>query len=107
VETGFKKPAARMDSTSKDEAKIPGRRYGYSNPDLNRPTETQKLLSSSSKELDKSGSKAAVTIAVKKLVKPTVSVTSTGSSFGSRLQSSSLKPRGVAESTKKSPLKKK
>ena len=115
-ETGFKKPAARINSAPKVDAKMPSQRFGFSNPDLNRPTGTRKpasSLSSSSQELDrdKSGYRAAATLAsttdTKKLAKPTSSVTLTGSGLASRLHSSSLKPRGVGEATKKSPLGKK
>jgi hypothetical protein len=115
VETGIKKPAARMNSASKDEAKRPGR-FGFSNPDLNQPTGNCKPdnpLSSSSQELDryKSGSKAAATrvatAVVNNVIKPSGSVTSTGSGIASRLHSFSLKPKGIGEATKKSPLRKK
>ncbi len=109
VETGIKKPAARMNSVSKDDAKRPGR-FGFSNPDLNQPTGNRKPdnpLSSSSQELYgyKSGSKANPSATA--VIKQSGSVTSTGSGIASRLHSSSLKPKGLGEATKKSPLRKK
>ncbi len=111
VETGIKKPAARMNSVSKDDAKRPGR-FGFSNPDLNQPTGNRKPdnpLSSSSQELYGyiSGSKAnpSATAVVNNV--RSGSVTSTGSGIASRLHLSSLKPKGLGEATKKSPLRKK